>query len=104
MFRLVRGSDRVRRVQQRFGRDAALVQTDAAQALVALDQDDFLAEVRRVKGRGIAPRPRAHNYDFSFDGVHKAHIFTSSSLKFSKACTRSTVKRAAAAPSITRWS
>ena len=33
-----------------------------------------------------------------------AHIFTSSSLKFSKACTNSTVKRAAAAPSITRWS
>ena len=33
-----------------------------------------------------------------------AHIFTSSSLKFSKACTSSTMKRAAAAPSITRWS
>ena len=58
------------RVQQRLRRDAALVQTDAAQALVALDQDDFLAEVRRVKGRGITARPRAHNYDFSLDWVH----------------------------------
>ena len=65
-----RGGDGVGRVQQRLGRDAAPVQADAAQALVALDQDDFLAEVRRVKGRGITARPRAHNYDFSLNWFH----------------------------------
>src|ERR1035437_8527145 len=63
-------SDCVGRVQQGFRRDAALVQTDAAQPLVALNQDNLLAEVRRVKGRGITPRPCAYNYDFSLDWVH----------------------------------
>ena len=70
MLGFARGADRVGGVQQRLGRDAAAVQADAAQALVPLDQDDFLAEVGRVKGRGIAARARAHNDDFSFDRFH----------------------------------
>ena len=39
--------------------------------LLALDQDDFLAQVRRVKGRGITARACAHNYDFSFNRFHR---------------------------------
>ncbi len=70
MLGLARGGDGVGRVQQRLGGDAALVQTDAAQTLLALDQDDFLAQVRRVKGRGITARPGAHHYDFSFNRFH----------------------------------
>ena len=57
------GADRVGRVQQRLGRDAAAVEADAAQALVPLDQDDFLAEVGRVEGRGIAARAAADNHE-----------------------------------------
>src|ERR1035437_678867 len=77
MFGLMRGGNGVGRMQQRLGRDAALVQTDAAEPLFALDQDDLLSKVRRVKGRGITARPSAHNYDFSFDWVHKQKGATS---------------------------
>ena len=58
-------------VQQRLGRDAAAVQTDTAQDLLALDEDYLLAEVCRVKSRGITARPCAHNYDF---GSYRFHI------------------------------
>ena len=70
MLGFARGGDGVGGVQEGLGGNAAPVQADAAQALLALDQDDFLAEVRRVKGRGITARARAYNYDFSLDWVH----------------------------------
>ena len=69
-FGFARRGDGVGRVQQRLRGDAPLVQADAAQARVALDQDDFLAEVRRIKGRSIPAGPRADHYDFSFDWFH----------------------------------
>jgi len=48
-----------------------VIETDTAQTFVAFDQDDFLAKVSRVKSGGITARPRADNYDFSFDWVHR---------------------------------
>ena len=59
--------DLVRRVKQRLGRDAAAVQTHAAEPLFALDENDFLAQVRRVKRRRITARPGADNHNFRFD-------------------------------------
>ena len=44
-------------VQQGFRRDTADVQTDAAEARVALDQYDLFAEIRRTERRGITARP-----------------------------------------------
>ena len=43
-------------VQQRFGRDAADVEADAAQGLVALDKGDFHAEVGGAEGGGVTGR------------------------------------------------
>ena len=68
------GGDGVGGVQQRLGRDAAAVQADAAQPLVLLDQNDFLAQVRRVKRRRVAARAAAHHHDFSFDRFHDESI------------------------------
>ena len=67
---LTGGGDGMGGMQQRIGGDATLVQADTAETLVALDKDNFLAEVRRVKGRRITARPGADNYNFSFDWVH----------------------------------
>ena len=94
-------------MEQGLGGDAAAVEADAAEAFVALYQNDFLAEVGRVKRRGVTAWPGADNYDFSFDGFHVNQISGRSShlpLEILDGRTRSTVKRAAAPPSITRWS
>ena len=103
-----RRGDQVRGVQQRLGRDAAAVQADAAEPLLALDEDDFLALVRRVERRGVSARAGADDHDFSFDWFHIESFVVSqlhsASVNFSNACTRSTMNRAALPPSITRWS
>src|ERR1700722_18120293 len=84
-------------VQQRLGGDAAYVQADAAECLVALDEDNVEAEVRGAEGRRVAARARAEH-----DQLRVAH---SSSLRMSASrLARCAQKRAAAAPSITRWS
>ena len=51
---LLRLGDHPRGVQQRLGRDAADVQADAAQALVALDEDRAQAEVGGAERGGVA--------------------------------------------------
>src|SRR5580658_7466305 len=63
--------DLVRCVKQRLGRDAAAIEANAPEDFVALDKDDFFAQVRRVKGGGITAGPRADHDNFSFDGIHK---------------------------------
>ena len=50
----LRLGDDLRHVQQRLGRDAADVQADAAEALVALDEDDVEAEVGGAERGGVA--------------------------------------------------
>jgi hypothetical protein len=67
MRRFARVDNLVRRVKQRLGRDAAAVQAHAAEPLLAFDEDDLLAQVRRVKRRRVTARPGADNNNFSFD-------------------------------------
>ena len=62
--------DLVRRVKQRLRRNAAAIQANAAEPLLAFDENDFLAEVGRVKRRRVSARPGADHDDFSFDWVH----------------------------------
>ena len=62
--------DLVRRVKQRLGRNAAAIQAHAAEPLLALDEDDFLAQIRRIKRRRITARAGADNHNFSFDRIH----------------------------------
>ena len=64
-------SDLVCGVKQGLGRDAATIEANAAEPLVALNEQDFLAQVRRVKGRRVSARAGANDYDFSFDWVHE---------------------------------
>ena len=64
-------------VEQRFGRNAADVQTDAAEARVLLDESDLLALVRGVKRRGVAARTGAEDHNFSRDRFHSASIYFS---------------------------
>ena len=45
-------------VQQRLGGNAAAVEANAAEAFVPLDEDDFFAEVGRIKRRRITARAR----------------------------------------------
>ena len=71
MFRLLRGGKHVRGVKQRFRRDAAAVQANAAEPFVLLDQDDLFAEVGGVKRGGVPPGPGADNDHFGFCGVHE---------------------------------
>ena len=68
MRRFAGGDDLVGRVQQCLRRNAAAIQADAAQPLVAFDEDDFFAQVRRIKRRRITARSRADDDNFSFDG------------------------------------
>ena len=51
----------LRDVQQRLGRDAADVEADAAERLVALDEHDVEAEVGGAEGRRVAARARAED-------------------------------------------
>ena len=54
-------------VQQGFGRDAADVQADTTEGLVALDQGDFQAEVGGAEGGGVTGRACADD-----EHVHRA--------------------------------
>jgi hypothetical protein len=56
----------MRRVKQRLGRDATAIQANAAEPLLALDQDYLLAEVRRIKRRRVTSRSGADYYNFCF--------------------------------------
>ena len=64
-------SDLVRGVEQCLGRNAAAIQANPAEPFVALDEHDFLAQVRRVKGRRVSAGASAENYNFSFDWIHR---------------------------------
>ena len=63
----VRSFDDFADVQQGFGRDAADVQADTAEGLVALDQGDFQAEVGGAEGGGVTGRACADD-----EHVHRA--------------------------------
>ena len=52
-----RFADQLGGVQISFGRNASAVQANAAQPLLAFDQDDFFALVGGVKGGGISAGP-----------------------------------------------
>ena len=60
--------DHLRGVQQRLGRNAADVQADAADARVALDQDDLLAEVGGAKRGGVAAGTGAEHQHLGVEG------------------------------------
>jgi hypothetical protein len=62
----------VRGVEQGLGGNAATVQTNPTQPLVALDERDFLAEVGRIKSRGVTTWPGANDYNLSFDRIHES--------------------------------
>src|SRR5437016_12216581 len=53
-LRFLRGPEQVRGVQQRFGRDAATIEADAAKTFVLLNEDDFLSEVGGVERGGVS--------------------------------------------------
>src|SRR5215475_281224 len=57
-------------VKQRFGRDATAVETNTAQARIALDKNDLFTKVGGVKGCGIATGTGAQNDEFGFQWVH----------------------------------
>ena len=56
MGRLFGGRDLVRGMQQRLGGNAPAVEAHATESVVALDQNDPSAQVRRIEGGGIATR------------------------------------------------
>ena len=56
--------DHLRGVQQRFRRNAADIQADAAELRPAIDQDHAEAEIRRTKGRRVATGPGADDEHF----------------------------------------
>jgi hypothetical protein len=49
--------DLMRRVKQRLGGNAAAIEADAAELFLLFDEDDFLAQVRRIKRRRITAGP-----------------------------------------------
>src|SRR4029078_3099769 len=63
MFRLLDGGERVRGMEQGFGRDATAGQANAAELFVLLDEDNFLAEVSGIKGGGVSTGSRSHDCD-----------------------------------------
>jgi hypothetical protein len=58
-------------VEQCLRWNAAPIQAHASKPGVAFDQDNFLAQVRCIKCRGVPSRTGADYYNFSFDGVHE---------------------------------
>ena len=54
-------------MQQGFGGDTTDVQADAAECVVALDQDDLLAEVGGAEGGGVAAGTGAEDHDLRDD-------------------------------------
>ena len=102
--------DQLGGVQERLGGDAADVQADAAEALVALDQVTCRPEVGRAESGRVAARAGSEDEHLrvqsplspSCASPPRAH---SSARRMSAAAlARWAQKRAAAAPSITRWS
>ena len=71
MFGFLGDGDLVCGVKQRLRRNAATIQANAAEPLLALDQDDFFAEISGIKRRGVSAGARANNHDLSFDWVHR---------------------------------
>ena len=61
----------MRGVKQSLRGNAAPVQTDAAKAFFAFDENDFFAKVRRVKRRSVSAGTGTNNYNFRFDRVHR---------------------------------
>jgi hypothetical protein len=90
-----------REVEQRLGGNAADVEAHAAQRGVALDQHDPLAQVCGAEGRRVAARPGSQDQHLSAGrfGRHRIRFRMSD-----RTVLRRVVKRAASAPSITRWS
>jgi hypothetical protein len=74
MFGFTGVNKRVRGVQQSLGRNATAIQANAAELLVLLDEDDFLAEVSRVERRSVSAGACANDYDFCLDRVHRILI------------------------------
>ena len=59
-------------MQQRLGRNAADVQTNATERFVTLDQDHLHAKIGRAERGGIAARPRAEHDNLT---VYIAFVF-----------------------------
>ena len=74
MFGFFRNIDLVSCVKQRLRWNATAIQTNAAEPFLALDEDDFFAEVGGIKRRRVSARPRADNDDLSFDRVHEKSV------------------------------
>src|SRR3990170_6739649 len=68
--RVLRFAQDLRGVEQGFGRDAAGVQADAAQAGVLFDESDLLASVGGIEGGGVTAGARTEDDDFSFARFH----------------------------------
>ena len=59
------------RVQEGLGGDATAIEAHAAELLVLLDEDDFLAFVGRVKRRCVSAGSGANDHDVCLDGFHE---------------------------------
>ena len=70
MLGFASGSDRVSRMEQSFGRDATAVEADAAEPLIAFDEDNLFAEISGVERRGVSAWAGANNDDLSVCGLH----------------------------------
>jgi hypothetical protein len=57
-------------MQKRFGGDTAAIEADAAETLVAFDEDNLFAEVGGVEGGGVSTGTGADDKDLGVDGVH----------------------------------
>jgi len=62
-------------VQVSFGGNAAGIQANAAEPLALFNEDDFLAQVRRIESRRVATRSRSHYNDLS---AYRFHVLSSS--------------------------
>ena len=54
-------------MQQSLGRDAADVETDAAERRSRIDQDDVLPQIGGAEGGGVAAGTRAQNQNFGLE-------------------------------------
>ncbi len=93
--------DDLRCMQQGLGRNAADVETDPAERVLTLHQDDVHAEVGRAERSRVAARAGADDDELCLVvghyGVARSKVSTSASC-----WPRKVVKRTAAAPSMTR--
>ena len=103
--RLLRLADDRSGMQQCLGRNAADVQTNAAEPRILFDESDFFALVRGIKRGGVAAGAGAENDNFSADRFHRLRFylsFKSASANASSPVMTSFKKRTASAPSSTR--